>query len=422
MTTPSRSFLIAAVASLLLALAPLNSKIAGALWGLGFFAAAIFASTRRPWPPADSIDRAARLWLLCALIAWFAWAAVMAIWSELFAPKSAELNAGLRLAVGALTALWLVRVMRGPEASSERFLSWIPASIAVACLVSLYIPFTQTRDHYPSNAIPWAAAIAIWSCLSAAWALDRNLARWLRFLCGLGALAGTVATLASQSRGAYTVLGWLLVLIGFAWLRSSFSPWVKRTAVVGVIAAFVVGLGLAVSAQSDPLRLRLAAREAQEALNTGNYNTSVGARVYLLSLGWKTFLSSPWVGVGANQRLSLIKNAGAGGPPSSIAALEVVRSVGHAHNAYMHHAMDGGLLGLGGFLAILIGLVMAGIILYRIQPVLGLQMFGIAFMHATSNLSNVNLAHNYYALTLALGSTAVLIQARLLAPKRPGVQ
>ena len=81
------------------------------------------------------------------------------------------------------------------------------------------------------------------------------------------------------------------------------------------------------------------------------------------------------------------------------------------HNAYLHHAMDGGIVALAGFLASIIGLLYAARAWSASQPIAQRQMLGIAFVHASASLSNVNLAHNYYAVMLSLCTTLVVIQA-----------
>ena len=162
------------VALLLLVFTPLNSKIAGTLWGLGFIFSIAIAWSRRPWDPADSVDHAARVWLVCTLVAFSCWASVMAIAGELFVPRSAELNTGARLFTGAIAALCLVRTMRKP--GSRDALEWVVVAIALACVVSLFIPLSRGRDEgYPTNPIPWAGAIAIFTALAASWCFDQSL-------------------------------------------------------------------------------------------------------------------------------------------------------------------------------------------------------------------------------------------------------
>jgi hypothetical protein len=95
---------------------------------------------------------------------------------------------------------------------------------------------------------------------------------------------------------------------------------------------------------------------------------------------------------------------------------EVV-AMGHVHNAYLHHLLDGGVLSLLGFLLSVAGLVHAGITVRKQYPVTALQLWGIAFVHATTNLSNVNLAHNYYALMLSVSLFLVFLSAQHQHPR-----
>jgi hypothetical protein len=90
---------------------------------------------------------------------------------------------------------------------------------------------------------------------------------------------------------------------------------------------------------------------------------------------------------------------------------------GHVHNAYLHHAMDGGLLALSGFMATLVGLIWAGRTMATESPSAALQFYGLAFVHASTNLTNVNFAHNYYALMYTISVALVLVQARIRAAR-----
>ncbi|MBK7507684.1 MAG: hypothetical protein IPI16_05745 [Comamonadaceae bacterium] len=106
-----------------------------------------------------------------------------------------------------------------------------------------------------------------------------------------------------------------------------------------------------------------------------------------------------------------IKSAGMDLPPDQRARFQEVRNVGHVHNQYLHAAMDGGLIGLASTLAVLAGLGASAWRLRRLDPVASRQMQGVLFMHATAGLTNVNMAHNYYAIMLSLTVAVILIGA-----------
>ncbi len=73
--------------------------------------------------------------------------------------------------------------------------------------------------------------------------------------------------------------------------------------------------------------------------------------------------------------------------------------------------MDGGLIGLTSTLAVLAGLGAAAFALRRTDPMASRQMQGVLLLHATAGLTNVNLAHNYYAVMLSLSVAVILAGA-----------
>ncbi len=169
------------------------------------------------------------------------------------------------------------------------------------------------------------------------------------------------------------------------------------------------------------MRVREGWKEVAAAIGEANYNSSMGARLYNWSLGWKSFKESPWIGIGGRERLKRIKSAGSEMPATQSERFLEVRSVGHVHNQYLHAAMDGGLIGLASTLAVLAGLGAAAWRLRRTDDLASRQMQGVLFMHATAGLTNVNMAHNYYAVMLSL-SVAVILAGAGARAGLPGQQ
>lgn len=155
-----------------------------------------------------------------------------------------------------------------------------------------------------------------------------------------------------------------------------------------------------------------AAHDIRQVQTSENYNTSMGARLYLWGLAWQGIQESPWIGVGTVERLHRIKHAGDGAPPEQQEKLQAVRALNHVHNQYLHSALDGGLIGLTAFLILLIGLAVAMVRLTPVAPTSAWQLGGVLFMHATSSLSNVNLLHNYYVIGLSLAAVIPLLFAQ----------
>lgn len=409
---------LAAIGLGLLALSSLNSKIAGVLWGLSFIVAGVAAHRTRPWLNPNPIDQAAQTWLWSAAGALGCWVAAAAIWGELFPLRSGEINSAARLLTGALAAYWIVR-------STQRA-SWtispgvISIAVAIACVLAAFVSaLTTDRERYPSNAIAWSSAVALLACLLAAQVIDRKTLARTRVVCALGIASALAAIAFSQTRGVYPVALWIAGVALIAGYRQS----VHRIRVLAAAGASAIALALALSFAAlhpgDPLRLREAISDLQQATSTQQFNSSGGARVYLAELGWRTVLDSPWFGIGANQRRELIQSSGLSESKERAQALEHVRQLAHVHNAYLHHTMDGGLIGLVGFLLPLLGLTVIAVRIRSVDPIASVQLSGIIFVHATTNLTSVNLAHNYYALMLAISVALVLIQAKLRALSPP---
>ncbi len=405
------------IALSLLALSTAHSKIAGTLWGLSFlFAARLRLKARHNpvQPLRDPVSYAAKLWLLTCLFVAIFWMMHAFIFNELFKPQSSELNAGIRLVIGALAVWWLIPHLRNDDAA--RVYNSTNVALTLACTLALVIALYLPRDNYPSNALPWSAGIAFLTALLTGSCLRPTASRRERLICIIGVLIGVAAILASRTRGTYPAILWplaLLIIVGAGSIKQRFS---RRVLLGGVL---IVGSVVAatLTAFTDPLRLRETITDTQLAAQDGNFNTSTGARIYLFKLGWATFTESPWVGVGATERKRRIQLAGLGEGPEVERATQHVRDLGHVHNAYLHHAMDGGLIGLAGFLLTIAGLVVLAFHLRSAYPASAYQLYGLAFVHAATSLTSVNFAHNYYALMLAISVGVVLVQARLLAPR-----
>lgn len=243
-------------------------------------------------------------------------------------------------------------------------------------------------------------------------ALAENQSALRRRIWLFGAACGIGAVILSQSRGAFLVIPWCGLVYAWFWHHRKYSSRVgfHRT-LLALFCSVTVLLVSAWWAPGDILRMRQAAQDITEFQTAGNYNTSVGARLYLWEMAWKGIQQSPWIGIGGTERLRRIKHAGDAESRENLTKFSEVHSLGHVHNQYLHSAWDGGMIGLAAFLALLIGMAIATRQLTRIDSGAAWQLGGVLFMHATSNLTNVNLAHNYYALALSLAVVVPLLCA-----------
>jgi O-antigen ligase len=158
-----------------------------------------------------------------------------------------------------------------------------------------------------------------------------------------GFVSGLAASVWSQTRG-----GWLAVVLIFVWiLANSTKQWapVKRGA-----AAFVMFALLAVpTLQPDGVvqsRIAVAVTEFNAFFETGQQDTSVGARLAMWKLGVQGVAQAPWLGQGNKGWLQTRDAAIADGRLSSFSA-----GFTHLHNEYLNVAFKRGLVGLALYLA-----------------------------------------------------------------------
>lgn len=391
------------------ALSPLSTKIAGAVWlALCLWGAAVLV--RRSLAVVRSAPlAAARAWLLGAAVA----AALATTAGWIWGDGTDGLNAPLRLLMAAIATAAIVarQSLRLPAGFCRRACDALAVScgLALACIVVVMQFHPWPRDHLPANAIVWALAIAFALCLLLPILVDGRVPPGRRLWWSVGAACGGAAILLSQTRGALGIAVWLLWLLVLAW-RQRHGRW--PLARIGALAAAAVAVAAALWAMpGDPLRMREAGREITSAESGGGFNTSMGTRVYLWGLAWQGLQESPWIGIGGAERLRRIKQAGDGLPAEQQAQLALVRTMGHVHNQYLHAMLDGGLVGLGAILAAIAGLAAAAWRLHRTDPLASRQMQGLLFIHVTAGFTNVNFAHNYYAVTLAVAIGIVLVCA-----------
>ncbi len=385
-----------------IALAPTHTKIAGAAWLLVCLAG-LLLFFRKPAVQGDERAPASKAWLIACAVA----AALATITSLIWPGGPDTLHAEFRLLLAAAATQQLVRHLPG----AERWRALTLPAVALACGTALVAAVaTGDRMRLPSNPLPWSISVTFFVCLLLPVFFENQGSPSIRRAYGLGLLAALGAILMSQSRGAFVVVAWIAWLV-FTKSRAA-KPGLRFQNIVLGAAILATLLASTARLPSDPLRFREGARETLAALHDGNYNSSVGARVYSWSLGWESFMESPWIGIGGHERLRRIKAAGATLPLAQQGKrFDEVRRLGHVHNQYLHAAMDGGLIGLASTLAVLAGLGAAAWRLRRFDPVASRQMQGVLFMHATAGLTNVNMAHNYYAIMLSLAVTLILVGA-----------
>ncbi len=404
----------------LFALGPLNSKVLGAAWL--FFWVWVFwivFKTRHTSSPTQTISStAASVWVTSCIISLVLAGICAFVWAE----EVGSLNAQLRLLLPAAAALAIIR--RG--GLSAQVCTGIFHVLALACVIAFawtaFLTIQGTvRYSLASNAIPWAVAISFYPCLLLPRALQEKNSARQRWIWLFGTACGIGAVLLSQSRGAFLIIPWCCLVYAWFWYRKCTRRISFYQTLLALISMAAVLLTCSWFAPGDAFRIRQAAQEIKEVQTSENYNSSTGARLYLWAMAWEGIQQSPWLGIGGAERLRRIQHAGEDGSKEEFAKLATVRELGHVHNQYLHSAWDGGLIELAALLSLFIGMAIAVRRLAPVDSVAAWQLGGVLFMHATSNLSNVNFAHNYYAVALSLATVIPLLTARRSATATQGI-
>lgn len=337
----------------------------------------------------------------------------IAIWQE---DLLSNLNPQIRILLPALATFLLLRKLAPSHQMGTLLMNVLAAACIIAFIQTAYLSIAAPeilRNSLASNAIAWAVGMSFIPCILLPVAAKARTTSYRTWFWYLGSLAGVLAVLLSQSRGALLIVPWcLLVLIWFK-LPARYAVGMKIWCIL-LIPAFTTAMILATAwwTPGDKLRLHQMQQDLSSISAQKDYNNSIGARVYLWQMAWNDIKTSPWLGIGGTERLRRIKDAGTNEPQEVFNKLAEVRSLGHAHNQYLHIMWDYGLLGLSAFLVLLGGMIMMVWRLSQIAPTAAWQLAGVVSMHTVAGLTNVNFAHNYYVVALSLAIITPLLLAQ----------
>ena len=284
------------------------------------------------------------------------------------------------------------------------------------------------RDGVPSHPIPWAASMALVSAWLLAMALKSEADLPLRGLWLAGGLCAVLAVLTSQSRGAFGIVLWWLwvcaVHVYRQWRAPAQGRALARTQVLRPLALALLALAcLGWGLSHTPIAQRPAAAiqagmdewlTSKESAVRGA-NSSVGARIYMWGKSLEAIQASPWMGYGQKGRKQLIADW------AEEADSAEVRKLSHVHNEYLNQWLDHGLWGLASQGCLLIGLLWLCRQLRKAhEHTAALALGGIAFVHLTSSLSNVNFGHDYYTacFSMLIGLSLLLVPSNLKTSPR----
>jgi O-antigen ligase len=401
LTPFQRSHFLGPCLGLALMLSSLNSKLMGLAWLMLVLAGlwGAFQKRRLPTPLVDHPWIASWLWIATAAL--LIKTVPMLYWSDPWEERHGE----LRLLLGA----WALYGLVGWQSLTRNTLVILAHALSLSSALGLFWVLAYGRTELATHHIPWAGAMAMVSALLLALSLKSDFAPALRRIWWVGGLLAVMAVLSSQSRGAYgIVLWWLMVGLHHLWSRrrcskpvalaSPVSAWRKWTWLIGVC----VGVGLLSqtpvlerpnqSIQDAVKELQMSHQSATEAANT-----SVGARLYMWQQSLEAIEASPFWGHGRVARKNLLMEW------AQSADSHEVKRLGHVHNEYLNQLVDHGVWGLASQWVYLLGLWwISWRLLRRTHVTAALAVAGMTFVHMSTSITNVNFAHNYYTAALSL--------------------
>ncbi len=396
---------------LLIAAGPASTKIAGAGWLL-FVLFGGWAAWR--WPAVVSssevdrtLERAALAWLLLCVAAFVVRAIPQFYWGDPWGDRHFE----FRVLLSAMATYGLVRRMR----LTQQQLLQLALALGVATVVAFVVVNVKERE-LPSDPIMWASGLAFIVSVLLPLIPRMNHRPWLILALSAGVLLGCVSILLTGSRGVYPALLWPIILaLVLAWSR----PTARRKLVPGFMAVvfFFVAAGLLQPRlwQFPLERAALALHEATALLqyqknpDADAIETSVGLRLYMWQRAPEVIAQAPWMGHGKEGRLSAIRSWG------QEVHSEVLGSMHHVHQEWLHAMMDHGVLGATSMLLFLLAPLLAAWVLRHRIRMAAAGMLGITFTHVVTGLTNIT-SLNHYGVMFSLMTGLVLVSALVVTP------
>jgi O-antigen ligase len=386
--------------ALLLAFSSLNSKAMGLAWLLFVLTGAWVALQNQGRLSAISAQPWAKTWLLTASLALLIKSIATFYWTDPWSERHGE----LRLFLGALALYGFL----DSKDMKRNTLSMIALSMTISSAVGLAWVIFYGRDAVPTHPIPLAGSMAMVSAFLLALSYHLDFSRLQRRLWFFGGTLALLAVLSSQSRGAYGIaFWWLAVGLYHLWrrqpcLHASRSFRSSTSGQWALLGAILIGL----AALSQTPVFQRPVKSTQDAINEirisqesreAGSNSSVGARLYMWQKSLTAIEESPWIGHGHDARKKFLLEW------AEAAQSAEIKRLGHVHNEYLHQLIDHGLWGLSSQIFYLVAwVIIVWQLLKKNHHVSALSVAGMAFIHMTTSLTNVNFAHNYYTASLSL--------------------
>jgi O-antigen ligase len=397
--------------AILIAITPISSKAVNLAWILLFLMACSLMLTRAfrrgPVKLSEGVSSALRA-LILFFLAGFALQVVMRLyWGE---PVR-----GLSFEITSLTAAWVALIATRYWQPLSLYRVLLACGLVFASLLALAQGYGYMFKgiNTPTNAVNWAAGLALLMCLSVAVAIDYQAQFREKTLSALGVGVFSLAIFVAGRKGAFFAILWaaavgMYFFLGSAW-REPRKLLCFMTSIAFSFAAILV-LILATDWFEVPIkRVVIAAAEFSEVIHREKgsgtvLKGTVGGRIHMHEIGIEATSESPLVGIGAIGRDHLVKRA----------ELDLQEPLFHLHSEYLQSWVAYGVPGLLGALSFSVGLVVAGFFVRRDAPAIAVALGGLGVVHFLSGLSNVNSFHNYYGTVFAV---CVVIPFLVFGPK-----
>lgn len=390
-----------------LGLSSLSTWSAGLAWLFISLAGGMAWVSQNTRPPeinasANSALVAAHGWLMACLVAFVLMAIGTAYWGGPWSERPPQ----WRLMIGAL-GLWALLRYSPP---SRLMVQALATAAGVASLLAYGLVVTSGSSEAPTNRIPWMAGLTLLSCalLSLSYSLRDTAFKLRQFWLTASALMLLTALL-SGVRGSWPLL--LVWPLMFWRLNGSgHRLWSRSWKWLLPLLALLMAVGLQRVPESDNPITRITALWQETA--SANHkepvslDTSSGVRAALYRTAIAHTLDQPWLGLGPSSTKALIKEE-----LNRIGATYHFHVVGHMHNDLLQPWLEFGLLGLAAYLAYAAGLAIAA---WRLCGSLESRnvstgLVGLLVMHLCTGMTNMNFAHNYYPVMLALSTALVML-------------
>ena len=407
--------LLTGITALALTLSSLNSKAAGVAWlGVVVFGMAVWLHQFRK--PISNFSLNAGTDLPIQIAQWWIWISLAAL-VLMFIPTVhwsgpwPERHPQWRLLLGALGVWCLLRYL-APAWSALQV--WSSAA-AFSLLLAYGLVLMASSSQAPTNRIPWMAGLSLLSCalLTLSYGLNKASLRLRQFW--LGASASLLVTLLlSGVRGSFPLLLIWPLTLGLMH-RSDPALWRSSWRWLLPILALLFALGLPFIPIEDNPMVRIVTvfleTGAFSPEGTAQAETSSGIRLILYRTALHHVFDHPIWGIGPAAAKALIHQALMN---AGISDSNVVESIGHFHSDLLNPWVEFGLLGLAGYLTYGVGMILIAWHLKRqlTRPTLALGMLATALVHLATGLSNMNLAHNYYPIMLAISVSLIFLCIR----------